>query len=434
MKKYNLITPEGTRDLLFEECTARREIENKLMDLFRANSYSEVITPFVEFYDVFDTQDCHIPMESMYKLTDSKGRLMVIRPDSTLPIIRLAETRLKDEPRPLKLCYNQTIYRANPKESGRDDEIAQCGIEKIYSSNDDRDSTVFQLANEAIDLVSELAGVDSYLETVEPKSGEKHRYYTDGYFNGYIEGYGKPVITGGRYKVGNTYAEGFAVNVSAIAACRNKQQSNAIRIALTKGRVEKEAIKLFDKMEWDVSQFENKGRKLIFTVPDINVEIVIAKSPDVITFVESGVCDIGITGKDMLMEHEGKYLEMLDLGFGKCKFALAAKAGTDFYAGHSVKTVASKYTGVARRFFEKKGVYVELVKIEGSVELGPLIGATDGIVDLVETGATLKANGLEVIEDIADISTRVIVNPVKMKMRKPQIDVILSAMERSIQK
>jgi ATP phosphoribosyltransferase len=210
---------------------------------------------------------------------------------------------------------------------------------------------------------------------------------------------------------------------------------NVIRIALTKGRVEKASIKLFDKMGWDVSEFANRGRQLIFTVPDVNVEIVVAKSPDVISFVENGDCDIGITGKDMLLEHSNqfgscRFFEMLDLDIGKCRFALATKAGIDFYAGHGVKTVASKYTNVTRRFFEDKGMNVEIRKIEGSVELAPLIGAADGIVDIVETGATLKENGLEVIEDIADISTRVIVNPVKIKMKKAQIDEILNLMER----
>jgi ATP phosphoribosyltransferase regulatory subunit len=149
MKKYNLITPEGTRDLLFEECTARRGIEGRLMELFRSNGYFEVITPSLEFYDVFNgslnREAQGFPQESMYKLTDSRGRLMVIRPDSTIPIIRLAETRLKDEPRPLKLCYNQTIYNVNPKEAGRDDEIAQCGIELIGEA-ESRDEDVLMLA------------------------------------------------------------------------------------------------------------------------------------------------------------------------------------------------------------------------------------------------------------------------------------------------
>jgi ATP phosphoribosyltransferase len=418
MKKYNCITPEGTRDLLFEECTARREIESKLMDLFRANGYSEVITPFVEFYDVFE--GCHIPAENMYKSLDSKGRAIVIRPDSTLPIIRLAETRLKNEPRPLKLCYNQTIYRVNPKEAGRDDEIAQCGVELIGADDD----SVISLAKDALKLIA--GSRESLFEIVNEKRG----YYIGTHFHGYIDGYGKPVITGGRYKDG----QGFAVNVTAIARCEGKKQSGAIRIALTKGRVEKETMKLFAKMGWNVSDYANKGRELIFAVPEVNAEIVVAKSPDVISFVENGDCDIGITGKDMIEEIGGRFCEVLDLNFGKCRFALAAKAGSDFYAGHEVKVVAAKYTNIARRYFEGKGIAVDIKKIEGSVELAPLIGAADGIVDIVETGTTLRENGLDVIEYIPpDISSRVIVNPVKMKMKKNQMDEILQAMERGIQ-
>jgi ATP phosphoribosyltransferase len=158
----------------------------------------------------------------------------------------------------------------------------------------------------------------------------------------------------------------------------------------------------------------------------------------VITYVEKGICDIGITGKDMIDEcgdpsRTGRHcIEALDLGVGKCRFALAARVGTDFYKGHSIKTVASKYTNVARRYFDEKGMDVEIVKIEGSVELAPLLDLADGIVDIVETGSTLKENGLEVIEYISDISARVIVNPVKMKMKKEQIDTILNMMGECI--
>jgi len=187
-------------------------------------------------------------------------------------------------------------------------------------------------------------------------------------------------------------------------------------------------------MGWDVSGFADRGRELIFVIPDVNVELVIAKSADVITYVEKGICDIGITGKDMLLEYGNKCIEALDLGLGKCRFALAGKAGVDLYAGYGVKTIASKYTNVARKFFEEKGMDVDIVKIEGSVELSPLVGLADGIVDLVETGATLRENGLEVIEDICDITARVIVNPVKMKMKRAAIEGILRDMERVINK
>ena len=419
MKRYNLKTPEGTRDLLYDECTVRRDIEAKLMRLFRDNGYSEVVTPAVEFYDVFAE---HFAAECVYKTTDSKGRQLVFRPDSTLPIMRLAETRLRDEPRPLRLCYNQNIYRNNPKEQGRDDEIAQCGVELIGS---DCYSEVVELAKRALACIS-----DDYLFE---QSDSHDKYYSGPVFSGYISGYGKPVLTGGKYQVGDSSAVGFAVNVSALAEVCSRVANNAnrdvIRIALTKGRVEKESVKLFGKMGWDMSAYADRGRKLTFAVPDTNVEIVIAKSADVITYVGMGACDIGITGKDMLDEYGGNFAELLDLGIGKCKFSLIVPAGCDFYAGHAIKKVASKYTAVTRRYFESKGMDVDIVKIEGSVEISPLLGVVDGIVDIVETGATLRENGLEVIEDISGISARVIVNPVAAKLRGGDIMDIVRLIE-----
>ncbi|MBQ1537913.1 MAG: ATP phosphoribosyltransferase, partial [Ruminococcus sp.] len=123
-----------------------------------------------------------------------------------------------------------------------------------------------------------------------------------------------------------------------------------------------------------------------------------------------------------IMEMQGKFFEVLDLGFGRCKFALATKKGSPFYGGYNVKTIATKYPNVARSFFEKKGMDTEIIKIEGSVELAPLLELADGIVDIVETGTTLKENGLEVIEDICPISARLIVNMVSMKLRQQEIE------------
>lgn len=154
MRKFDLITPEGTRDLLFEESTARRSVEEKLQKLFKSYGYSEVITPELEFYDVFSSKVRHYPQESMYKLSDSKGRLMVLRPDSTLPIARLAATRLKDEITPLKLFYSQNIFRINPKNSGRDDEITQSGIEIIGGVPKRADMEILNLATESLKACS----------------------------------------------------------------------------------------------------------------------------------------------------------------------------------------------------------------------------------------------------------------------------------------
>ena len=151
MKRYDLITPEGTRDLLFEECLARRMVENKLTTLFSRFGYSEVVTPGIEFYDLFSGSSRNFQQESMYKLTDSKGRLIVMRPDSTIPIARLASTRLKDAKRPLRLYHNQSIYENNALLKGRSDEVVQTGIELLGGTNTKRaDYEVLCTAVEAL--------------------------------------------------------------------------------------------------------------------------------------------------------------------------------------------------------------------------------------------------------------------------------------------
>lgn len=201
-----------------------------------------------------------------------------------------------------------------------------------------------------------------------------------------------------------------------------------LKIALTKGRLEKSTVALFEKMGYDVSAFETKGRKLILPVGD-GIEVVLAKALDVITYVEHGVCDIGVVGKDTISERGGAFYEVLDLGFGRCKFALAAPKGVDFYAGYNIKRLASKYPHVTREFFARKGMDVDIIKIEGSVELAPLLGLVDGIVDLVETGNTLRENGLVEVEDVMQVSARLIVNTASMKLKKNEINDLIDKIE-----
>ena len=210
--------------------------------------------------------------------------------------------------------------------------------------------------------------------------------------------------------------------------------SRPLRIALTKGRLEKDTVGLLEKIGYDCTAIREKGRKLILPVPDGNLEVVLAKANDVITYVEHGVCDMGVVGKDTIMEMQGKFFELVDIGFGRCKFALATKKGSTFYGGFDVKTVATKYPNITRRFFEAKGMDVDIIKIEGSVELAPLLELADGIVDIVETGTTLKENGLEVIEDVCPISARLIVNMVSMKMRQQEIENFVKLVEENIDK
>ena len=209
--------------------------------------------------------------------------------------------------------------------------------------------------------------------------------------------------------------------------------SQRLRIALTKGRLQDKSVALFEAMGLDCTPVKNPGRRLVHAIPNYPLDVVLAKAPDVITYVEHGVCDLGVVGKDTILEQGRSFYEVLDLGFGRCRFALAVKEGTDFYGTYKTRRIASKYPNVARTFFEKKGMDVDIIKIEGSVELAPLLGLSDAIVDIVETGTTLKENGLAVIEDVAQVSARVIVNTVSMKLCKQEIEQLIADLERVLQ-
>ncbi len=207
-----------------------------------------------------------------------------------------------------------------------------------------------------------------------------------------------------------------------------------IRIALTKGRLEAKSIALFERLGYDCSAIRNKGRKLILPVPGSNLEVVLAKAADVATYVENGVCDLGILGKDTILEAGGTFYEVADLGFGRCRFALAVPQGVDFYAGYHTRCIASKYVHVTKGIFERKNMDVKIVKIEGSVELAPILGLSDGIVDIVETGATLRENGLVVAEYLTEISARLIVNIASLKLRKAEIEPFIDQIEHFLAK
>lgn len=212
------------------------------------------------------------------------------------------------------------------------------------------------------------------------------------------------------------------------------ENKKTVRIALTKGRIEKEAIDIFERADIDCSQLLDKGRKLIFKKEDSNIEFVLVKAADVITYVEHGVVDIGIVGKDTLMEYDKSFYEVLDLKFGCCKFAVAGPKNSNFYEGYNRKKIATKYPNVARNYFRTIGQDVEIIKIEGSVELGPILGLSDAIVDIVETGSTLKENGLVVYKDICNISARMIVNIASIKMKKDEIEEIISKVQDEVNK
>ncbi len=544
MNRFRISTPEGTRDLLVSSCRALRQTENAVREALEERGYSEIITPAVEYFDVFAQANPELDQDQMLKIIDKSGRICVARPDNTTPIARIAATRLDDAALPVRLYYSQKVFRSVSGDHGHKGEFLQVGAELIGADGLAADKDILSAAfaalsrtgadnfrielghaeiykalieelgadaasseairrlienksfaalgdalqpfgskpaAKALSAMPQLFGGIEVLDEVETLTGNvrvlgaiaylrrlyqaldeagygdrimidlglvhEMDYYTGIMFRGYIGGAGAAILAGGRYnalcaKFGRDLpAGGFGIDVESVAeslqgASRPEvaTRRDTVRIALTKGRLEKKTLALLKDAGYDISELEAGTRKLIFTLPDSGVEIVLSKAADVITYVEHGVCDMGVVGKDTIMEKGGSFYEMVDLGFGRCRFALATKKGKDVYGGYKTPVIATKYPAVTKAFFNRKNMDVETIKIEGSVELAPLLELADAIVDIVETGTTLKENGLEVIEDVAPISARVIVNLASAKMKKTAIQKVIAELEKGLEK
>lgn len=196
-----------------------------------------------------------------------------------------------------------------------------------------------------------------------------------------------------------------------------------LTIALTKGRLADKTMELFERAGFSCEEMREDTRKLIFRNEEQGLNFFLSKGPDVPTYVERGAADIGVVGSDIILEEQRRAYEVLDLGFGKCRMCVAGpESARDKLQHHEMIRVASKYPNIARDYFyHEKQQTVDIIKLNGSVELGPVVGLSDVIVDIVETGSTLKANGLTVLETVCEISARMIVNQVSMQMKQERI-------------
>ena len=197
-----------------------------------------------------------------------------------------------------------------------------------------------------------------------------------------------------------------------------------LTFALGKGRLANKTLELLEKTGITCEEMKDKNsRKLIFVNEELKLRFFLAKGPDVPTYVEYGAADIGVVGSDTIMEENRRVYEVLDLGFGKCRMCVCGPAqARELLKHHERIRVASKYPNIAKDyFFNKKHQTVDIIKLNGSVELGPIVGLSDVIVDIVETGSTLRENGLEVLEEICPLSARMIVNQVSMQMETERI-------------
>ena len=268
----------------------------------------------------------------------------------------------------------------------------------------------------------------------------KYNYYTGIIFQAYSYGYGEPIVKGGRYDTLLSHfgrelpAVGFAIVIDQLMRAVERservdkdpvsQKERYLTIALTKGRLAKKTLELLEQAGITCEEMKDpSSRKLIFVNHEQKLKFFLAKGPDVPTYVEYGAADIGVVGKDTLAEEGRKMYEVLDLGFGKCRMCVCGPAGAREKLNHQEQIrVATKYPDIAKDYFyNRKHQTVEIIKLNGSIELAPLVGLSEVIVDIVETGSTLRENGLEVLEEIMPLSARMVVNQVSMKLEHERI-------------
>ena len=208
-----------------------------------------------------------------------------------------------------------------------------------------------------------------------------------------------------------------------------------LTIALTKGRLADKTLDLFEKAGITCKEVRDKDtRKLIFVNEEQSLRFFLSKGPDVPTYVEYGAADIGISGRDIIMEEGRKLYEVLDLGIGKCRMCVCGpQKAEELLRHHEIIRVATKYPNIAKDYFyNKKHQTVDIIKLNGSIELAPIVGLSEVIVDIVETGSTLRENGLSVLEEICPLSARMVVNQVSMKMENDRISKLIQELRNVI--
>ncbi|MBO4695780.1 MAG: ATP phosphoribosyltransferase regulatory subunit [Lachnospiraceae bacterium] len=301
-------------------------------------------------------------------------------------------------------------------------------------------------ALDRLQALYEILGKDGYDRYVSLDLGmlSKYRYYTGIIFRAITYGSGEPVASGGRYdnlvsQFGmDAPAIGMSITVDSLMMAIERQGiagnlkqepcQEYITVALAKGRLAEKAMEILTKAGYSCEEMKDKStRKLIFTNEEQKMRFFLAKANDVPTYVEYGAADIGVVGKDTILEEGRKLYEVIDFNMGRCRMCVAGpKEAKELLGSGKVIRVATKYPAIAKDYFlNVKHQSVEIIKLNGSIELAPIVGLSEVIVDIVETGSTLRENGLEVLEEVAPLSARMVVNQVSMKMEQERIQKLI---------
>ena len=495
-----------------------------LRELYAEHGYTPYRMNKFEEYDLYARNKDFLVSDSVITFTDTTGKLMALKPDVTLSIVK----NNKDIPgETQKVYYNENVYRIS-KGTHTYKEIKQAGLECLGLVDDDCICEVIGLAAESMrrisesyvlgisnldiiesvigamgisdeacariykfigeknthelaafcaekgvpeeltnrlrslmsiqgkvtdvlgafeDLAGEFTQTESYKRFIRiltrlAKSGATDElqidfsivsdtnYYNGIVFKGFVRDVPNAVLSGGQYDKlmrkmqKRSDAIGFAVyldeldRVSEAAAGSDEQMM--LNVALPKGRLGEKVYEMFEQAGFECPAIMEPNRKLIFENPDKGVRYFWVKPSDVAIYVERGAADIGVAGKDILLEYEPDLYELLDLDMGKCRMAVAAPKGYE-EAPEKTLRVATKFTNIARNFYMSKGRDIDIIHLNGSIEIAPILGLSDVIVDIVETGTTLRENDLEVVEDVVPISARLIANKSSMQFKSSQI-------------
>ena len=521
MEEYT--TPQGFRDVLADEASAREAIARKVQDLFASHGYVPIETPTLESMAVMQAGG-RVPA-SPFKFFDATGDLVTMRPDVTLQVARMCATRLSAAPGPFRFRYMQRVFRETEGQLRADvREKKQIGIECIGVAGVNADAEVIGLFAQALEaagvsefklslatvgvlrallaastapekwkaelleafhdsnfvVIDELCNtaeckgshfapviralarirggreaiararqlvapfgcadaLDSFEETYDllAEAGLANRividfsvmssfdYYTGIVFEAFAPGVGSPIGSGGRYdRLLATYgvdrpAAGFAFYLEDAQAAANasklrtERTERPLRVAVPKGSLNPDSIAALAAAGLDVGGLDNPGRTLIISNP--GVDYIIVRPSDAPIFVEMGAADCGICGEDSLLETASDVVELVDLRFGACRFIVAESKGAaertaEHYRQLGSIRVATKYPRIARAHFARRGTQVEIVQLHGNIELGPLTGMSECIVDITATGTTLRENDLVITDEVLASTARFFAN------------------------
>ena len=495
-----------------------------LRSLYRSYGYCQYKMSKFEEYDLYAKNKDFLISDGVITFTDTNGKLMALKPDVTLSIIKNMQDRTGQVQ---KLFYNENVYRIS-KGNQSYKEIMQVGLEcmgdigaqelqqvivlaakSLLSISADcvLNITDLDLLSQVIEKETDIAAAD-ILKCVEEKNEAELKklgvsentlqilscliratgnagevlprllqelkglcdttalqnlqtilsgipeqdvqsilqvdfsvvsdihYYNGIAFKGFVEGVPSAVLSGGQYDKlmkkmkHKSHAIGFAVYLDMLDMTLDapKEEEPVLNIALPKGRLGEKVYAMFEKAGFPCPSIKENNRKLIFENQQVGVRYFWVKPSDVAIYVERGAADIGVAGKDILLEYKPDVYELLDLDIGKCRMAVAAKKDFSDNTDRTLR-VATKFSNIARQYYLSKGRDIDIIHLNGSIEIAPILGLSDVIVDIVETGTTLKENDLEVIETIVPISARLIANKTSYQFKSQKVRQLMAQLE-----